>query len=68
MAFPELIVRAVDQYRNEQGAQTEMKHVQTLVASYWHMKNIEQLLTRIMQAEQQKKAAAEQAAQAQAHS
>ncbi|MDQ0244633.1 spore coat protein YsxE [Bacillus fengqiuensis] len=67
LAFPESIVRAVDRYRNERKSQTEMKHVQTLVAAYWHMKNIEQLLTRIMQAEQQKKAAAEQAAQAQAN-
>jgi spore coat protein YsxE len=67
LAFPELLVRSVDRYRNERASQPEMKHIQMLTAAYWQMKNIEQLLTRIMQAEQQKKAAAEQAAQAQAN-
>ncbi|TYR82258.1 spore coat protein YsxE [Priestia megaterium] len=67
LAFPEPLYQCVVQYRQNHSSRTELEHMQSLIRAYWLTKNIEQLNIKIFEVDQQRKIAAEAAAQAQAN-
>jgi len=67
LAFPEPLYQCIVQYRHHKESKTELEHMQSFIRAYWLTKNIEQLNIKIFEVDQQKKMAAEAAAQAQAN-
>jgi hypothetical protein len=67
LAFPEPLYQCIVQYRQHKESKTELEHMQSFIRAYWLTKNIEQLNIKIFEVDQQKKMAAEAAAQAQAN-
>ncbi len=64
LAFPEPLYQCIMQYRHQR-YKTELEHMQSLIRAYWLTKNIEQVNIKIFEVDQQKKIAAEAAANAQ---
>ncbi|WP_110111511.1 spore coat protein YsxE [Bacillus sp. CGMCC 1.16541] len=63
LAFPEPIYQAVVQYRQNYRSKRELDHTKSLLSAFWLTKNLEQLNLKIDAVDQQRKQAAEAAAQ-----
>ncbi|WP_019391314.1 spore coat protein YsxE [Priestia filamentosa] len=55
LAFPERFYKAFERY--QKNSSNEQYHVKMLMESYWHMKNVEALVTKIVEVEKQKEMA-----------
>lgn len=60
LAHPGYMIRIVEDYHRNPSKQSELKFVQQLQRNYWLLKNIEYIVMRIEEIEQQKKAAQQQ--------